>query len=243
LAILLNKAKPHFLTFYQHANMEKHEQPAEDLTNEQNPTAEQELNQHIENTPENDQATETDDSESDPQSQQPKKNKRGSRGGSSEGNGQKVKELEAEKEKLAAELGEAKDKYLRLYAEFDNYRKRTNRELLEMQKTANQSTLKSLLSTLDDFERAIKAADAPNATETIPEGLRLVHAKLTRTLEAQGLKLMESTGMEFNPDLHEAIVKIPAPAPELKGKIVDTVEAGYYLNEKIIRYAKVVIGE
>ncbi len=170
-----------------------------------------------------------------------KKRKRGGRGG--DGNGQKVKELEADIEKMTSELSEMKDKYLRLYAEFDNYRKRTSRELIDMQKVASQSVVKALLSTLDDFERAIKAAEQPNSTEVIPEGVKLVHNKLVRTLEQQGLKAMESTGTTFDSDLHEAITKIPVPTEELKGKVIDTVECGYYLNDKIIRYAKVVVGQ
>lgn len=167
------------------------------------------------------------------------KRKRGSRGGDNKG--QKVKELETNLEKLTAELSEMKDKYLRLYAEFDNYRRRTSRELLDMQKVANQALVKQLLPTLDDFERASKAAEAAN--EPMPEGMVLVLNKLTRTLEQQGLKAMESNGAAFDADLHEAITKIPAPTEELKGKVIDTVERGYYLNDKIIRYAKVVVGQ
>jgi molecular chaperone GrpE len=167
------------------------------------------------------------------------KRKRGGRGG--ENKSQKLTELETNVEKLTAELGEMKDKYLRLYAEFDNYRRRSSRELLDMQKVASQTVLKQLLPTLDDFERATKAAEAAN--EPISEGMSLVYSKFTRTLEQQGLKPMDSTGEEFNPDLHEAITKIPAPTEELKGKVVDTVERGYYLNDKIIRYAKVIIGQ
>ena len=111
-------------------------------------------------------------------------------------------------EKLTAELAEMKDKYLRLYAEFDNYRRRSSRELLDMQKVASQTLMKQLLPTLDDFERAAKAAEASN--EPISEGMSLVYNKLSRTLEQQGLKAMESTGATFDADLHEAITKIPA---------------------------------
>lgn len=184
-----------------------------------------------------------------------KKRKRGGRGGSKKQEG-KVAELEttineleddmtAIQERLVVtqdELKESKDKYLRLYAEFDNYRKRTAREKLELSKVASQDLMKSILSSLDDFERAFKAAEQ-NEDERVPEGVNLVHEKFLKTLDAKGLVKMESTGEDFDSELHEAVTKFPAPTPELKGKVIDTIEAGYYLNEKIIRYAKVVIGE
>lgn len=168
-----------------------------------------------------------------------KKRKRGSRGGS--GNGQKSKELEEELTKVNAELSDMKDKYLRLYAEFDNYRKRTSKEKLDLIKTASQDVIVALLPILDDFERAKKASEASG--ETFSEGVMLIYDKLFRTAEQQGLKPMESTGQPFDSDSHEAITKIPAPVADLKGKVVDTVEKGYYLHDKIIRYAKVVVGE
>ena len=148
-----------------------------------------------------------------------------------------------ENAKTAAELSEMKDKYLRLYAEFDNYRKRTMREREELIKTAAESAIKSMLSTLDDFERAIKAAKSSNEDSAILEGIILIYEKMFKTLEQQGLKIMESDGEEFNPDLHEALTKIPVPNDELKGKVIETIEKGYYLREKIIRYAKVVVGQ
>ncbi len=162
---------------------------------------------------------------------------------SSEGEGQKVKQLETDLNKLTEELGEMKDKYLRLYAEFDNYRKRSNREMLEMQKSAAQSVLKALIPAVDDFDRAVKIAEMPDSQEILPTGIKLVFEKLTKTLESQGLSPMETNGAEFNADLHEAITKIPAPTAELKGKIIDTVERGYTLYDKIIRFPKVVVGE
>lgn len=148
-----------------------------------------------------------------------------------------------ENAKTAAELSEMKDKYLRLYAEFDNYRKRTMREREDLIKTAAESAIKSMLSTLDDFERAIKAAKSSNEDSAILEGIILIYEKMFKTLEQQGLKIMESDGEEFNPDLHEALTKIPVPTDELKGKVIETIEKGYYLREKIIRYAKVVVGQ
>lgn len=146
--------------------------------------------------------------------------------------------------KIAAELSDMKDKYLRLYAEFDNYRKRTLREREDMIKTAAQDTIKSIIPTLDDFERAIKAskAEAEN-NSTIIEGVVLIQEKLLRTLEQQGLKAMESDGQPFDPDMHEALTKVPVPSEELKGKVIETIEKGYYLKDKIIRYAKVVVGQ
>lgn len=182
-----------------------------------------------------------------------KKRKRGSRGGRGK---RKSKQLEKDLEELEAdfesteeelikaqeELKEARDKYLRLYAEFDNYKKRTARERIELGKTASQDLMAALLPVIDDFERAFKAA-ADNENEQVPEGVKLVHDKFLSILATKGLKPMDSQGDAFDPELHEALTKIPAPNPELKGKVVDTIEEGYYLNDKIIRYAKVVIGE
>jgi molecular chaperone GrpE len=211
--------------------MEQNEQPIEE-TNENIPTDTLNNSTEQENTNQNVE-TEADETQ--------KKRKRGARGG--DGNGQKVKQLETDIEKLTAELGDMKDKYLRLYAEFDNYRKRTSREYIEMQKTAGQAVIKSLLPAIDDFDRAIKIAELADSTETVPTGVKLVYEKLNRALEQQGLQVMETNGEVFNADLHEAITKIPAPMPELKGKIVDTVERGYMLQDKIIRFPKVVVGE
>lgn len=149
----------------------------------------------------------------------------------------------ASTEQLAAELGEMKDKYLRLYAEFDNYRKRTMREKEMMIKTASENTISAILPSLDDFSRAMKVADADDNDETLPDGIRLVYNKMMKAMEQRGLKVMESTGEKFDPDLHEALTKVPAPTDDLKGKVMDTIERGYYLNDKIIRYAKVVVGQ
>jgi molecular chaperone GrpE len=143
---------------------------------------------------------------------------------------------------LEAEVAELKDKYLRLFAEFDNYKKRTVKERLDLMRNAAQDTLASLLSVLDDFDRAKKIADDPATTEQFSDGVELVYQKLYSTLRSRGLQEMVTTGEEFNPELHEAITEIPAPTEELKGRIVDTIEKGYYLNDKIIRHAKVVVG-
>lgn len=151
---------------------------------------------------------------------------------------------QAEKiEELEHELKEAKDKYLRLFAEFDNAKKRNMKEKLELMKNAAQDTLASLLPVLDDFDRAKQSAEDENTNEVFSEGVTLVYNKLYTILGNRGLKQMESTGEPFDPELHEAITEIPAPSEEMKGKIIDTIEKGYYLNDKIIRHAKVVVGK
>ena len=143
----------------------------------------------------------------------------------------------------AAELKAMEDKYLRLYAEFDNYKRRTNAERIELFKTANQEVLVSLLPVLDDFGRALKAMQTATEVAPVKEGVELVNNKLTSILTAKGLKVMESVGQVFDSEFHEAITNIPAPSEGMKGKIIDEVERGYFLNEKVIRFAKVVVGE
>jgi len=144
---------------------------------------------------------------------------------------------------LEQELGEAKDKYLRLYAEFDNYKKRTVKERLDLISTAGRDTISSILPVLDDFDRAKKSAEDESSSEEFSEGVMLVYNKLHGILSAKGVKPMESTGEDFDPELHEAITEIPAASEEQKGKVIDTVETGYFLNDKIIRHAKVVVGK
>lgn len=141
------------------------------------------------------------------------------------------------------ELNELRDKYLRLLAEFDNYKKRTMKERLELIRNASAEMLVSLLPILDDFDRAKKVAEAEDSKEVFSDGVQLVYNKLYQTLQSKGLKSMDLEGVEFNPELHEAISKIPAPKEDMKGKVLDVIEKGYYLNDKIIRHAKVVVGE
>ena len=142
-------------------------------------------------------------------------------------------------DKSANDLAEMKEKYVRLYSDFENFRRRTSKEKLDYLKTANEEMMVALLPVLDDFERALKfSADA----ETAREGLQIVHNKLYKILEQKGLKPMEAQGQPFDADLHEAITQMPAPSPDLKGKVIDEVEKGYFLNDKVIRFAKVVIG-
>jgi molecular chaperone GrpE len=146
-------------------------------------------------------------------------------------------------EKLQDQLNEAKDKYLRLYADFENYRRRVAKEKLEFFTTANEDLIKNLLPVLDDFERAQKTFTS-ESEEVIPlkQGVELVYNKLARVLEQKGAKPMKSIGETFNPDLHEAVTQFPAPTAEQKGKVIDEIEKGYFLGEKVIRYAKVVVG-
>jgi len=139
------------------------------------------------------------------------------------------------------QVQELKDQNLRLYAEFENFRKRTARERLDLINTANESTLKALLPILDDFDRALKMMPTE---DPIVAGIVLIHAKLTETLKAQGLKSMEPThGLPFDPEFMEAITTLVVPQPELAGTVIDELERGYRVGEKIIRYAKVVVGK
>ena len=146
-------------------------------------------------------------------------------------------------EELKQQLGEQKDQYLRLFAEFDNFKKRTAKERIEWFKTAGQDVIQSLLPVLDDFERAEKNLATSKDIEAVKEGIRLVQHKLKTTLEQRGLVAMESIGKDFNVEEHEAVTEIPAPTEEMKGKVVDEVERGYKLSDKIIRYAKVIVGK
>lgn len=143
---------------------------------------------------------------------------------------------------LKEELALANDKYLRLYAEFDNFRRRTTKERIELLQTAGKEIVVSLLPVLDDFERAIKSMEAATDINAVKEGVVLVQSKLNNILGQKGLKPMESIGNAFDADLHEAITNIPAPSDDLKGKVVDEMEKGYYLNDTVVRFAKVVVG-
>ena len=142
-----------------------------------------------------------------------------------------------EAEKLQAELYELKDKYLRLYSDFDNFRKRTAKEKLEMIQTASERVIVDIIPVIDDIERATANAQAGEITE----GISLIFSKLYQTLASKGLTPMDAKGTVFNADLHEAITQFPAPNKEDKGKVFDVVEKGYYLNDKVIRFAKVVV--
>lgn len=149
-----------------------------------------------------------------------------------------VKELSWE-EKYA----EVNDRFLRLYAEFDNYRKRTNKERIDLIASASSGILKDLLPVMDDFERAIVNNEKVDDIAAVKEGFHLIFNKFKSILEAKGLKSMEAVGEVFDSELHEAIANVPAPEESLKGKVIDNVEKGYYLNDKVIRFAKVVVGQ
>ncbi|RFS25123.1 nucleotide exchange factor GrpE [Chitinophaga silvatica] len=150
---------------------------------------------------------------------------------------------ESELEKKEQEISELRDKYLRLQAEFDNYRKRTAKEKMELLQTAGKEVIVSLLDVLDDSDRAIKQLENTTDVEAVKDGVKLVFNKLKNTLQAKGLKPMESIDTPFDPDLHDAITEIPAPTPEQSGKVVDVLQPGYYLNDKLIRHAKVIVGK
>jgi len=144
---------------------------------------------------------------------------------------------------LEQKLAEQKDNYLRLYADFENFRRRTAKEKIEFLEQANAKLLVELLPVFDDFERALKSFENPDLQiNTAKEGVQLIYQKFQKFLEKQGLVAMESNQQDFDPDKHEAIAQVPAPTEDLKGKVIDTVEKGYFLGEKVIRFAKVVTG-
>lgn len=150
---------------------------------------------------------------------------------------------ESEMEKLRAEVQEQKDKYLRLMAEFDNFRRRTAKERLELIQTAGKDVIVSLLDVLDDCDRAEKQIQSTEDIQQVKEGVLLVFNKMRSSLQSKGVKEMKSVHEEFDVEKHEAITEIPAPTEELRGKVIDEVQKGYYLNDKIIRFAKVVVGK
>lgn len=142
--------------------------------------------------------------------------------------------------KLEAELTESKDKYLRLYSEFENYKRRVSRDRIEQSKMAGSEIFLAILPIIDDMERALKAVDMKANPDL--EGFKLIFSKLKSNTEARGLKAMDAVGKPFDADLHDAIANVPAPSEKDKGKVLEEVEKGYYLNDKVIRHAKVVVG-
>ncbi len=153
------------------------------------------------------------------------------------------KKLQENIDELEGNLAELNDKYLRLFSEFDNYRKRTNKERLDLLKTASEEVIIDLLPVLDDFERGIKAMQDNDALQTSVEGMQLIYNKLLGILTKKGLEAVNSIGKSFDTDFHEALTNIPAPSKDLRGKVVDEIDKGYLLNGKVIRYAKVVVGQ
>jgi len=210
--------------------MEKKENTVEDAENketlqDENQTVDKEENKTTEENVENESSEEKEQTEEEVKKEEAKTNKKKS------------------VETLEKELGEMKDKYLRIFAEFDNYRKRTTKEKQNIIKLAAKDCISSLLPVVDDFKRAIKVAEENDNEDNIPQGIIHIYGKLIKSLEQQGLRVMKSTGEPFDAELHEAMTKIPAPSEDMKGKVIDTIEYGYYLNDAIIRYAKVVVGE
>ncbi len=141
------------------------------------------------------------------------------------------------------EVNEWKDKYTRLVAEFDNYKKRTSKERMELIQVATKDLMLSLLEVLDDVDRAQTQVDSDQDVESIKEGVQLVFNKFRKTLTDKGLRAYDSKGQDFDVELHEAITEIPAPSDDMKGKVIDEVQKGYYLNDKLLRHAKVVVGK
>lgn len=152
-------------------------------------------------------------------------------------------EEESDSEKLKTEFEELKDKYLRKVAEFDNYKRRSAKERMDLVQTAGKDVISDMLDVLDDCDRAQKQLEASEDLVSIREGVMLVFTKLRNTLQGRGVRAMDTLNQDFNPDLHEAITEIPAASEDQKGKIMDEVMKGYYLNDKIIRHAKVVVGK
>lgn len=156
---------------------------------------------------------------------------------------EKTASFEAIVAELENSLANINDKYLRLSAEFDNYRKRTLREKMELTRSAGESVMRNVLPLLDDVERAISSMEQGHDIEATKEGVKLIYNKFKDFTGQNGIKEIEAMGEVFNTDLHEAVTKIPAPSEEMKGKIIDVIQKGYYLNDKVIRFAKVVVGE
>jgi len=149
-----------------------------------------------------------------------------------------------EEEQLKESLEKEKDQFMRLFAEFENYKKRTNKERIELFKTASKDVMVSMLPVLDDFERALSHIEDTKETKELKKGVSLIYQKLFTTLEQKGLNVVEvKKGDTFNADDHEAITQIPAPSSKLKGKVIDVIEKGYKLGDKVVRFPKVVIGQ
>jgi molecular chaperone GrpE len=163
-------------------------------------------------------------------------------GGNGEEEAAPVEEKTKEQE-LEEKLAELQDKYLRLSAEYDNYRKRTLREKMELQEGAREDIFVNIIPVVDDLERALDVVQAAKDLEAVKQGMQLIHTKFSNYLTQQGIKPIDAIDKEFNTDLHEAVTKIPVESKKQKGKVVDVIEKGYMLRDKVIRFAKVVIGE
>ncbi|MDR1761131.1 MAG: nucleotide exchange factor GrpE [Bacteroidales bacterium] len=151
--------------------------------------------------------------------------------------------IETIENSIEKELSELHDKHVRLHAEFDNFRRRTLKEKADLIKSGGEKALIDLLPVIDDFERAMQAMQTSNDVETLKEGVQLIYTKFKTYLKQNGVQEIEAQSQDFDTDKHEAITKIPAPSNDLKGKVIDVIQKGYQLNDKVIRFAKVVIGE
>ena len=157
---------------------------------------------------------------------------------------EQTKKTDKTSETVAAEkIAEFQNKYIRLSADFDNYRKRTLKEKIDLTKSANAEILLNLLPVMDDFERALKSMEDTKGCKEIKDGIDLIYNKFGEFLKSSGVKEIDAMHKKFDTDIHEAVTKIPAPVKKLKGKVLDVIQKGYYLNEKIIRYPKVLIGD
>jgi len=156
---------------------------------------------------------------------------------------EEMKKIQDELKAFADKTIELQDKYLRLSAEFDNYRKRTHKEKSELIKTASEELLKKIIPVMDDFERGLSAVNAAKDLEAVKQGMNLIYGRFKDFLQQHGVKEIEALHRDFDTDFHEAVTKIPIPDENMKGKVVDVIEKGYYLHDKVIRYPKVVVGE
>ena len=171
------------------------------------------------------------------------KNKKGFFGKKKDKDKEKIQELQAEIEKLNAEKAELNDRFLRLFSEFDNYKKRVSKEKLDLISTASEKVIVSILPIIDDFERAIAANEKADNIDSIKEGFNLIYNKLLQMMKRFDVEEIQAKGEEFNTDYHEAVTHFPAQNEEDKGKVIDVTEKGYKLKDKVIRYAKVVVGQ
>ncbi len=226
-------------------NTKQQEQEATKDNSQQNEQVQEEQNNHIEEKEQEKIQEESQDPEEevkDDDLTEEQQNTEEKEDNEEESEQEEQKELSRE-EQLEAQVKELQEKYVRLSAEFDNYRKRTLKEKSDLIKSAGEDILKGVLPVMDDFDRALETIKDAEDLESVKEGMELIRSKFYEFLKQKGIQEIEAQEKEFDTDLHEAISKIPALKEELKGKVVDVIQKGYYLNDKILRYAKVVVGE
>ena len=201
-----------------------------DMSQEQKKTQEKELETEVQATPEAENESREESSAQKHESKKDKKEK------------SRIEALEKEVRELTDKIAKEKDDYIRLMAEFDNFRRRTSQEKLDLVSVAAEETIKGLLPVLDDCERAMEALSKSEDSQAAKEGTELIYNKLTGYLQSKGLNRIEAKGTEFDTDLHEAVAQFPVQEEEMKGKVYDVVQTGYTLNGKVVRFAKVVVG-